>query len=199
MNYAQSITFLTKMKHALLTLPIDIQKYIGTFHDKKYDNKYIRTMVIKSACVKIPEQIKYESKIQQISMNNITCDDKLKITKLYQLIESVDQLSPSMKAKKLNPSKIKRKHPDRDRDRRRRRHRQRKYKRHIIDGQKLKQKNNSDSFSNPTYFENYCNLCKFYYCDTDRNDHVPENNRIACIYHPNHPHYWSFWNNCHYY
>jgi hypothetical protein len=164
MSYVEKVKFLSKMQIILLTLPIDIQKYIGTFYNKKYDNKYIKLMILKSPKVKIPEQI-YIKKQHLLSQINII--------KSYPTLLNLPEKEYIIvqKEKKSKQKNIKK------------RCKQRKYKKHIIDGRKLKESKNYDSLLNPEYVEYYCNNCKYNYDDTDWYEHVIHNNNLFhCCY-----------------
>jgi hypothetical protein len=151
MSYAEKVQFLSKMCNILLTLPIDIQKYIGTFYNKKYDNKYIKLMVLNSPKVKIPEQIYIKKQYEKEQIN---------VIKSYPALLNVSEKEYNIiqKQQKYKHKCLK--------------YYKKKYKKHIIDGRKLKEINNS------TYIEYYCDHCKYYYDDTNYYEH--QSNIFEC-------------------
>jgi hypothetical protein len=172
MSYVQKVTFFTKLRDLICNLPPDIQKHIGSFYNKKYDNKYVKyvkLLVFKVPKIRIPEQILIKNQIVKQEMLISQYNDQINRLQLDNFIH---------KSSKLHSKKAKR----------HLRCRQRKFKKHIVDGRKLKEiNNNTDLFFNPKYFEYYCNNCKMYYYDMDKDAHTLNfYNMYECSYN-----YWN--------
>lgn len=167
MNYIKKVIFLSELSAAIADLPLVIQKYIGTYYNNKYDNRYIKTIVPLSKrpkkleqvmnChiehVHVGENIKYNDYVQ-IILNNNYIDHELSLTNKKQSKQSKQskQLKRSKYSKQSKQiKKIKQKNNTK------------KYKSHIIYERILRQNEIDDDSSLYEYWsECECVYCKKY-------------------------------------